>query len=108
MVKKSLFQAVGGLNAQALTVAYNDVDLCLKVGALGYTTLWTPYAQLIHHESVTRGKDHTAAAIQRICTEKQHMQRHWQALIDNDGYYSKHRSKAREDYSLSLNRWWNE
>ncbi len=56
VIRREVFDAVGGLD-EGLTVAFNDVDFCLKVRAAGYRNLWTPFAELIHHESVSRGRD---------------------------------------------------
>ena len=54
VVKRELFDLVGGFDSQYLKIAFNDVDLCLKLAAQGYRCLWTPYAELFHHESKTR------------------------------------------------------
>jgi GT2 family glycosyltransferase len=50
MVKKILFEQVGGLNDLELAVGFNDVDFCLKLGEAGFRNVWTPHAELIHHE----------------------------------------------------------
>jgi len=57
LVRKAVFEEVGGLNEADLAVAFNDVDLCIKVREAGYRNLWTPYAELYHHESVSRGAE---------------------------------------------------
>lgn len=54
LVKRKLFNLVGKFDSKHLKVAFNDVDLCLKVSSLGYRCVWTPYAELFHHESETR------------------------------------------------------
>jgi O-antigen biosynthesis protein len=59
VVRKDVFLEVGGLNEKNLAVAFNDVDLCLKIQTKGYRNVWTPFAKLIHHESVTRGYEDT-------------------------------------------------
>jgi GT2 family glycosyltransferase len=58
LVKRSTFQQVGGLDID-LKVAFNDVDLCLKIQQLGFRNVWTPYVEMIHHESVSRGAEDT-------------------------------------------------
>jgi GT2 family glycosyltransferase len=60
LVRKEVYQEVCGLN-ERLTVAFNDVDFCLKVREAGYRNLWTPYAELYHHESISRGHEDTPA-----------------------------------------------
>ena len=57
LVTRSCFDAVGGFDEKAFPIAYNDVDLCLRARQLGYRTVWTPFATLVHHESVSRGSD---------------------------------------------------
>jgi GT2 family glycosyltransferase len=59
LLRKDVFDAVNGLNEADLAVAYNDVDLCIKVREAGYRNLWSPYAALYHHESISRGADDT-------------------------------------------------
>ena len=54
-MRKDSFLEVGGLDAEKLAVAFNDVDLCCKFLAAGYRNVWTPFAELYHHESATRG-----------------------------------------------------
>ena len=66
VVRKDLYQRVGGLDEARLGVAYNDVDFCLRLGAIGWRTVWTPHAVLVHHESATRGSERTAAAAERF------------------------------------------
>ena len=56
MIKKSIYQQVGGLD-EKLQVTFNDIDFCLRVREAGYRNVWTPYAEMIHHESATRGYD---------------------------------------------------
>lgn len=59
IIRKSLFDQVGGLDEEKLRISFNDVDLCLKVKQRGYHILWTPDVILNHYESQTRGKDET-------------------------------------------------
>jgi GT2 family glycosyltransferase len=59
LVRKSIYQEVGGLEEDNLRVAFNDVDFCLKVREAGYRNLWTPYAELYHFESKSRGAENT-------------------------------------------------
>src|SRR5262249_8228813 len=54
MMRRSVFEEVGGLDAENLAVAFNDVDICLRVRERGYSVVYTPHAVLVHHESVTK------------------------------------------------------
>jgi len=101
VVRKQVFEEVGGLD-EGLTVAFNDVDFCLRVRAAGYLNLWTPFAELIHHESASRGRDLTPAKARRFADEYATMQRRWGAELLSDPYYSPHLTYDREDFSLRL------
>ena len=100
-IRREVFDAVGGLDEE-LTVAFNDVDFCLKVRAAGYRNLWTPFAELIHHESASRGRDLTPVKARRFADEYATMQRRWGAQLLNDPYYSPHLTYDRENSSLRL------
>lgn len=99
MVRREVFDQVGGLD-ESLTVAFNDVDFCLKVRAAGYLNLWTPFATLVHHESVSRGHDVTPAKARRFADEHAAMQRRWGEQLLYDPYYSPHLTYDREDFSV--------
>lgn len=100
LIRKSLFKEVGGLNEVDLTVAFNDVDLCLKVQEAGYSNVWTPYAELYHLESVSRGVEDAPEKMARFNSEIAYMQRRWKKIIERDPFYSPNLTKAREDFSL--------
>lgn len=101
LIRKNLFEEVGGLNDVDLTVAFNDVDLCLKVQEAGYTNVWTPYAELYHLESISRGAEDAPEKMARFKSEIMYMQRRWKKIIEHDPFYSPNLTKAREDFSLS-------
>ena len=100
-VEKSLYQQVGGLNESNLKVAFNDVDFCLRVRSLGLRNVWTPYALLYHHESVSRGHENTQEKQQRFKSEASYMQRQWGDLLESDPAYNRNLTLAREDFSLA-------
>jgi GT2 family glycosyltransferase len=100
-IRKDLFEQVGGFD-ESLTVAFNDVDFCLKVRAAGYRNVWTPFATLIHHESVSRGSDFTPSKAGRFAQEIALVQRRWGAQLLSDPYYSPHLTYDREDFSVRL------
>lgn len=84
LVRKSLWHEVGGMNEISLPIAFNDVDFCLRVRELGYRNLWTPYAELFHHESVSRGLDDTPEKRDRFMGEIAYLQKRWGDLLSND------------------------
>jgi len=77
VVRRDVYQEVGGLNAEHLPVAFNDVDFCLKVRKAGYRNVWTPYAELYHHESKSRGADTTQEKMARFQAECAFMMESW-------------------------------
>lgn len=93
LVRKSLYQRVGGLNENDLSVAFNDVDFCLRLQEFGLRNVWTPYAELYHHESVSRGLDDTPEKRRRFQAEVTYMQQRWAKQIDSDPYYSPNLSR---------------
>ena len=100
VVRKDVYQEVGGLNERDLTVAYNDVDFCLRVRAAGYSNVWTPFAELYHLESLSRGSDRSAEKARRYENEVAYMHRHWD--LRSDPYYSVHLTRLREDFSIAV------
>lgn len=100
LIRRSVFEEVDGLNEEHLSVAYNDVDLCLKVREAGYRNLWTPYAELYHHESVSRGADDNPQKRARAQREMHYMRKVWGDKLDNDPAYNPNLTLAYEDFSL--------
>ncbi len=88
IVRRSVYDEVGGLNETELQIACNDVDLCLRVMDAGYTNIWTPYAELYHHESVSRGFDITPEKIARSEREIAYMQKRWGSRLNEDPAYN--------------------
>lgn len=102
VVEKDIYEAVGGLDEQNLKIAFNDVDFCLKVREQGYRNLWTPYAELIHHESKSRGLDDTPEKLELFRSEYGFMQKKWGDTLILDPMYSPCLSCADETFSLNL------
>lgn len=101
LVRKEVYEQVAGLEEQHLTVAFNDVDFCLKVLTAGYRNLWTPYAELYHYESKTRGKEDTPEKKAREPAEIAYMQQKWPDIIANDPHYNPNLTRLREDFSIN-------
>ena len=100
MVKRDAFERAGGFT-EALAVAFNDVDLCLKIRGAGYLVVYDPYAQLYHMESKTRGAEDNKEKIRRFQTEIEYMRSHWIGILKNgDPYYNKNLSLTKWNYSL--------
>ena len=101
LVRKSIYEALGGLNEIELKVACNDVDFCLRIREAGYRNIWTPYAELYHHESATRGFDDTPEKQVCAANEVAYMHQHWGDLLQNDPAYNPNLSLDNEDFSLA-------
>lgn len=101
IVRKSVYLEVGGLNENELKVAFNDVDFCLKLVEAGYRNVLTPYAELYHHESVSRGGEDTRAKQERFKREIQYMKGRWAKFIHADPAYSQNLTLDDEDHSIS-------
>ena len=100
VVKRLLYEEVGGLDEENLSVAFNDVDFCLKLQAKGYRNLWTPYVELYHHESRSRGWEDTKEKQERFGKEIAYMKEKWQSKLDNDRYYNSHLTKKHENFMI--------
>ena len=87
LIRKSVFDAVNGFDEQAFPVAFNDVDLCLRIQQRGLNVIWTPFAQLIHAESASRGKDQTPEKRARAQREQQGFIERWFQAGQNDPHY---------------------
>jgi O-antigen biosynthesis protein len=101
VLRKAVFEEVGGFDEEALPVAFNDVDLCLKIRAAGYDVVWTPFAELIHHESATRGLDEAAEKQARFQREIALMRTRWGDALDNDPFYGPLFDRRASDYRLA-------
>ncbi len=101
VVEARKFREVGGFDADALPVAFNDVDLCLKLGRAGYRTLWTPRARLMHLESATRGADKSGPASARIAAEARAMRERWGGVLNADPYYNPNLTLEDESFTLA-------
>ena len=88
-VRRDLFVQVGGLN-EALPVAYNDVELCLRLTVEGYRTVWTPLAVLEHRELASRPPDHLGARREQSRRELERLHRDWGSLVFHDPFLTPH------------------
>ncbi|MCK5917008.1 MAG: glycosyltransferase family 2 protein [Cocleimonas sp.] len=100
VMRKEVFEEVNGFDEVNLKVAYNDVDLCLKVLARGYRNLWTPHAELIHYESKSRGKKRSWWQRRKLRKEARFLQKKWGKLLLNDPCYNPNLTLDCEDFSI--------
>lgn len=100
LIRQSIYAEVGGLDEQ-LHVAYNDIDFCLRIRKAGYRNVWTPYAELYHHESATRGAEDTPEKISRFNRETELVRQRWGDLLLNDPYYSPNLTLTADDFSFA-------
>lgn len=109
VVRKAAFDEVGGFD-EALTVAYNDVDLCLRLGARGLRNVWTPFAELYHFESVSRGDD-ISSGRPGFLAESKLMHERWGESLRADPYFNPNLSLERADFAPAHpprhgRKWW--
>lgn len=103
MVRKEVYQAVGGLDEERFRVSYNDVDFCLKVREQGYLTVWTPFATVMHEGSVSQrtvDKAKADAKIRRFIGEQDFMYEKWLPLISKDPSYNANLTLDGEGFEL--------
>lgn len=100
MIRRDVYEAVGGLD-ESFAVAFNDVDLCLKIRKAGYLIVWTPFAEAYHYESKSRGLETTPEKVERFNGEINNFLRKWRSVRDaGDPYYNPNLTLEREDFSL--------
>jgi GT2 family glycosyltransferase len=97
---RALYRELGGLDEQNLAVAFNDVDFCLRVREAGYRVVYTPYAELYHYESVSRGKDDAPEKKARAKREVNYMRKRWADVIERDPFYNPNLNYAKPDFTL--------
>ena len=107
LTKKNLYHELSGLNEKYLPVTYNDVDFCLRALNRGYLIVYTLYAELYRHESVTRGNDSHAknrdpADYQRALEEADYMREMWADALRDDIYYNINLTRTGEQFDLRL------
>lgn len=100
MVKKSIYQGVNGMD-EKFTVAFNDVDFCLRVQREGYLVVYTPFVEAYHYESKSRGHEDSKDKVRRFQNEIELMRERWIEVLKNgDPYYNKNLSLSKWNYSL--------
>ena len=104
-IRREIFNEVGGLNEQDLTIAFNDVDFCMRVHARGYRNIFTPYAELFHHESISRGTEDSPEKKERFKREINFMLNQYDIQsngeLPSDLFYNPNLTKIHEDFSFN-------
>jgi glycosyltransferase involved in cell wall biosynthesis len=100
VIRREIWEQVEGLD-ESFAVAFNDVDFCLRVRDSGYRNIWTPYAEMIHHESLSRGEEDNPEKVARFHGEIERMQQRWGTGLQKDPAYSPNLTNGYEDFSLS-------
>jgi glycosyltransferase involved in cell wall biosynthesis len=101
LVKREVYLQVGGFD-ENLAVSFNDVDFCLRLREAGYRILWTPYAELIHHESTSRGFDNSAPKQVRFLAEVDYMKSKWGDILQRDPFYNPNLSLDENLFTLAF------
>jgi O-antigen biosynthesis protein len=99
-VRRRVYDAVGGMD-EALGIACNDLDLCLRVAELGYRNILTPHAELFHHESASRGYHHATVASAREAADEVRFREKWRGKLDRDGTYNPNLALEGAAFSLA-------
>ena len=100
LVRRDRYEEVGGLD-DALEIAFNDIDFCLRLRKAGYRNIWTPFAELYHHESASRGVEDTDEKKRRFAREVEFMQQRWGAQLLCDPFYNVNLSLSSLNCGLS-------
>ena len=101
--RRKIYEEVGYMDEENFKVALNDVDFCLKLREKGYLNVFTPFAELYHYESISRGLDDSGEKAQRYNKESEVFRDKWkEELAKGDPYYNPNFSLDRSDYSLKI------
>ena len=102
MVSRELFEKAGGLD-ESFAISLNDVDFCIKLREMGYLNVFTPFAELYHYESVSRGLDDQGEKAARYNEESARFREKWKEVLEKgDPYYNPNFSLDRSDFSLKV------
>ena len=101
VVRREAFEAVGGFDEEHLSGAFADVDLCLRLGEAGWRVGWTPYAELLHHESPTEPRESQGENAVRLAREIRYLHTRWRSVVEHDPAYNPNLSLAHETFPLA-------
>jgi GT2 family glycosyltransferase len=101
MIRREVFDEVGGFD-EGMAIAFNDVDLCLRIRAAGYRNIYLPHVALYHHESKSRGYEDTPEKQARFLREQQVMHERWHTDTEPDPYYNINLTRDAENYEIGI------
>lgn len=101
LTPRHVYEQLGGLDEVNLTVAFNDVDYCLRVCEAGHRVIYDPYAEFVHHESVSRGREDTPEKKERFRGEVLYMQKRWEQWLDCDKAYNPNLTLHDENFAIA-------
>lgn len=101
LVRREAYMQIGGFD-ENLAVTFNDVDFCLRLRAAGYWIVWSPHAELIHHESASRGLDNSAPKQIRFLSEVDYMKSKWGHILERDPFYNPNLSLGENLFTLAF------
>ena len=102
VVRRDVYLQVGGFDEVNLPVTFNDVDFCLRLREAGYWIVWTPHAQLVHHESASRGFDDNRRKQVRFLAEIDYMKTKWGDKLQCDPFYNPNLSLGEDLFTLAF------
>jgi GT2 family glycosyltransferase len=102
LVRRKVFEEVGGMDEQDLPIAFNDIDLCLRIREKGYRNVFTPFAELYHYESSSRGYEDTPEKMNRFEKEGDVMKQRWGEALLSDPAYNPNLALDRETFTLAF------
>jgi glycosyltransferase involved in cell wall biosynthesis len=102
LVRRNVYLEVGGFDEINLPVTFNDVDFCLRLREAGYWIVWTPHAELVHHESASRGFDDSRRKQVRFLAEVEYMKTKWGDRLQHDPFYNLNLSLGEDLFTLAF------
>jgi GT2 family glycosyltransferase len=101
VVRREAWAEMGGLDEEHLAVAFNDVDFAIRLGQAGWRIVWTPYAEMYHHESISRGPETVGDRVHDFPREVRYVESRWAAVLRNDPAYNPNLTLVTEDFALA-------
>ena len=101
VMRRAVFEQLGGFN-ERFPIAFNDVDLCLRMRAAGWRILWTPAVELYHHENASLGRHDSESRRLQFARDETMMREAWEAAIENDPFFNPNLSRATGNHDLAF------
>ena len=102
LVRREVFEQAGGFDETNLAISFNDIDFCLRLRAAGFQNVWTPYANLVHHESASRGHQRAPEEQAQFVREATFMQEKWGIELLHDPFYNPNLSLNLPGFELAV------